>query len=178
MNVARSVMLRIKSGGITVVTTSLLFASFGNLPRNDWTAGTFSGRIVTHNPCIIRLRNSTRSFIFLRMSESIARWSLARCRSPSARSKFNLYLVSRLEVMIRPSSTGTRKNAQITSLIECSSLAHATTAFPISNSWVFAHPADWGGDCGGGVFDGELARIDAGYVASGSGRSSRVKRMD
>jgi hypothetical protein len=49
---------------------------------------------------------------------------------------------------------------------------------------VFAHPADWGGDCGGGDcgggdFDGALARIEAGYVAaSGSGRSSRVMRMD
>jgi hypothetical protein len=44
--------------------------------------------------------------------------------------------------------------------------------------FVFAHPAGWGGDCGAGDFDGELSRIEAGYVATGSGRSSRVKRMD
>jgi hypothetical protein len=50
--------------------------------------------------------------------------------------------------------------------------------FTGNDEMVFAHPADWSVDCGAGDFDGELARIDAGYVATGSGRPSRVKRMD
>ena len=58
------------------------------------------------------------------------------------------------------------------------SLAHQAGSAKHRCIPVFAHPADWGGDCGAGDFDGELARIDAGYVATGSGRSSRVKRMD
>jgi hypothetical protein len=45
------------------------------------------------------------------------------------------------------------------------------------SNYVFAHPADGGDVWNAGDFECELARSDAGYVVTGSGRSSRVRRM-
>jgi hypothetical protein len=154
-----SIIASRRSFGIVEAITCLRSTSLGNFSRNDKTAGMLSGSIVTHCPWAIKFLSPYKSSQWPRVSSKSASCWCLRWYLPSSRSRFILYFASKLEVMIRPSSTLTRSNVQMTSCMIISRLDQVMIARPTSNSISGETPCWYVWSARRGVIGGFLAMV-------------------